>query len=147
MAVNYINSKLQEAIDKTLSFLRAEAGGAIPLTSSDAQELIEDLTTALEVKEEPCVFCKIVIEEIDADIVHENDHCIAIKDKNPQAKEHHLILMKRHLKSLTSADADHAVALGHMLLLAADLHNLPIKGYRCIINTGKDACDDCPWRP
>ena len=62
-----------------------------------------------------------------------------IKDKNPQAKEHHLILMKRHLKSLTSADADHAVALGHMLLLAADLHNLPIKGYRCIINTGKDA--------
>ena len=41
-----------------------------------------------------CLFCKIINDDISADIVAETDHALAFRDINPQAKTHVLIIPK-----------------------------------------------------
>ncbi len=49
---------------------------------------------------EDCIFCKIVSKKIPADIVKETDNFIVIKDINPVAPIHLLIISKRHYDSV-----------------------------------------------
>ena len=49
---------------------------------------------------EDCIFCKIVNKEIPVDIVRETDNFIVIKDINPVAPIHLLIISKRHYDSV-----------------------------------------------
>lgn len=86
-----------------------------------------------------CLFCRIVSGEIPATKVAENDHCLAFRDIAPQAPVHILVIPKRHFASLDQVDD--AALLGELLLMARDVARaeyLPEKGYRCVVNTGKD---------
>ena len=47
-----------------------------------------------------CLFCKIADKAIPSEIVHEDDQCVAIKDKFPQAKVHCLVIPKRHIPTV-----------------------------------------------
>ena len=49
---------------------------------------------------EDCIFCKIVNKKIPVDIVKETDNFIVIKDINPVAPIHLLIISKRHYDSV-----------------------------------------------
>ena len=49
---------------------------------------------------EDCIFCKIVNKKIPVDIVRETDNFIVIKDINPVAPIHLLIISKRHYDSV-----------------------------------------------
>ena len=49
---------------------------------------------------EDCIFCKIVNKKIPVDIVRETAHFIVIKDINPVAPVHLLIISKRHYDSV-----------------------------------------------
>ena len=53
---------------------------------------------------EDCVFCKIVTGEIPSDKVKETEDLIAVKDKNPEADIHFLIIPKKHVKDVTEVD-------------------------------------------
>lgn len=81
------------------------------------------------------VFCKIIKKEMKADIVMESKRWIAIKDINPQAPVHILIVPKKHYEFLE--DVKDKALLGE-LLQAVDkvAHKMKIakKGYRVIIN-------------
>ena len=58
---------------------------------------------------ENCLFCKIVREELDTDIIYENKNIIAFRDINPQAPVHILLIPKKHfstLNDLTSRDIE-----------------------------------------
>ena len=44
-----------------------------------------------------CVFCRIIAGEIPSDIIYQNDSVIAIRDINPQAPTHILIIPKYHI--------------------------------------------------
>jgi len=46
------------------------------------------------------IFSKIIRKEIPADIVYEDDLCLAFKDVNPQAPAHVLIIPKSRSPSL-----------------------------------------------
>lgn len=86
-----------------------------------------------------CLFCKIVAGEIPSPRLAESEHAIAIRDINPQAPFHSLVLPKRHLNSL--ADATDAALIGDVLLLAAQVareQGLEQGGYRVVLNTGED---------
>ncbi|MBM83000.1 MAG: histidine triad nucleotide-binding protein [Planctomycetaceae bacterium] len=85
------------------------------------------------------IFKKIINREIPADIVYEDDVCMAFKDVSPQAPVHVLVIPKKEIVSLANAEDDDKELLGHLLLtvkkLAAEL-GLD-EGYRTIINTGE----------
>ena len=89
-----------------------------------------------------CLFCKIIAGDIPADLVHHDERCIAIRDINPQAPTHVLVIPREHMDSLDDASARDEALLGHLLRVAARVANEAghgESGYRAIINTGAGA--------
>ncbi|NJO40903.1 MAG: histidine triad nucleotide-binding protein [Cyanobacteria bacterium CRU_2_1] len=86
------------------------------------------------------IFGRIARKEIPADIVYEDNLCLAFRDINPQAPVHVLVIPKQAIAKLADAEShDHAL-MGHLLLTVkrvADQLGLE-NGYRVVINTGKD---------
>ncbi len=86
------------------------------------------------------IFGKIIRREIPADIVYEDDLALAFKDVNPQAPVHILVIPKKPIPQITTAESQDRDLLGHLLLTVkhvaeqAGLSN----GYRVVINNGAD---------
>ncbi len=90
---------------------------------------------------EDTIFGKVIRREIPADIVYEDDHCLAFRDINPQAPLHVLVIPKEPVDMLSSADEQHQAMLGHLLLTAAKVarqegHG---EGFRLVVNNGAKA--------
>lgn len=86
------------------------------------------------------IFAKIIRREIPADIVYEDDRCLAIKDINPKAPVHILLLPKKPLARLSDAGADDRELLGHLLLTANRIAaDQKLADYRVVINNGAGA--------
>lgn len=86
------------------------------------------------------IFGKIIRREIPADIVYEDNLCLAFRDVNPQAPVHVLVIPKKPLPKLADADSQDHALLGHLLLTVkrvADQLGLT-NGYRVVINNGPD---------
>ncbi len=64
------------------------------------------------------IFSKIIKREIDADIVHEDDQCLAFRDVNPQAPMHILVIPKKPIDMLANATTEDQALLGHLMLTA-----------------------------
>jgi diadenosine tetraphosphate (Ap4A) HIT family hydrolase len=92
--------------------------------------------------EENCLFCKIVEGKIPAELVHQDDFCVVIRDINPQAPMHVLVIPREHLESLDDAAQSDEVVLGHLLRVGARVANEQghgESGYRTVVNTGAGA--------
>lgn len=92
------------------------------------------------------LFEKILAGEIPADVIHEDDRCFAIRDINPQAPVHFLVIPKKPVPRLGEADPGDAALLGHLLLVArerAAKDNLG-DGYRVVINNGPNGGESVP---
>lgn len=87
------------------------------------------------------VFSKIIKGEIPADIVYEDDICLAFRDVNPQAPIHILIIPKKPIPKLSDSTDDDQTLLGHLLLAANRIvSELDIDdSYRLVINNGAAA--------
>jgi len=88
------------------------------------------------------VFARILRREIPAQMLHEDEHCIAIRDVAPQAPLHFLVVPKRPLAKLADARAEDAPVLGHLLLTAAAVarqQGIAANDYRLVINNGAGA--------
>ncbi len=84
------------------------------------------------------LFVKIIRREIPADIVYEDEQCLAFRDISPQAPVHILLIPKKEIASLQAAESGDQSLLGHLLLKAAQIareQNLN-DGWRAVINTG-----------
>jgi histidine triad (HIT) family protein len=89
-----------------------------------------------------CLFCKIIAGEIKGSIVHEDSDLVAIKDINPQAPLHALVIPREHIASLNELGAGHDAMAGAMLRCAAKLardHGYAERGYRTVFNTNAEA--------
>ena len=87
------------------------------------------------------IFGKIIRKEIPANIVYEDDLCLAFTDINPQASTHILVIPKQPIPKLSDVTIADKELLGHLLLTVkkvADQAGLTENGYRVVINTGKD---------
>lgn len=85
------------------------------------------------------LFGKIIRREIPADIVYEDDLCLAFRDIAPQAPVHILLIPKQPIPKLAEAQAEDQPLLGHLLLTVkriAEQEGLT-DGYRTVINTGE----------
>lgn len=95
---------------------------------------------------EKTIFQKIISREIPADIVHEDDVCVAIRDIDPQAPVHLLIIPKKPIQRLAVAQKKDQSVLGHLLLVAgllAERCKLS-SGFRVVINNGSDGGETVP---
>jgi histidine triad (HIT) family protein len=89
-----------------------------------------------------CLFCKIVAGEIPATIVHQDDRLIALRDINPQAPMHVLVIPRRHIASLNDLAPDDDALVGEMTRRAAAIareHGYSDRGYRTVFNTNAEA--------
>jgi histidine triad (HIT) family protein len=87
------------------------------------------------------IFGKIIRREVPSDIVYEDEHCLAIRDINPQAPVHVLIIPKKEIARLVDAKPDDQALLGHLLLAAAKVAQQRGVGdaFRVVISNGADA--------
>ncbi|KAB1643628.1 histidine triad nucleotide-binding protein [Gulosibacter chungangensis] len=87
------------------------------------------------------IFTKIINREIPSEILFEDDRVIAIRDINPQAPVHLLVVPKTaayaNVSELAQGDAE---LLAHVVAMAQQLANEHTGGqYRLIFNTGAEA--------
>jgi histidine triad (HIT) family protein len=87
------------------------------------------------------IFGKIIRREIPADIVYEDDLCLAFRDVNPQAPVHVLLIPKKEIDQVGNAGAEDQVLLGHMMLAAGKIARQLGVGdaFRLVINNGAEA--------
>jgi len=87
------------------------------------------------------LFGKVIRREIPADIVYEDELCLAFRDINPQAPTHVLLIPKKEIDSLSSADGADQALLGHLMLAAAKVARQLGAGdaFRLVVNNGAEA--------
>ncbi|XP_072948674.1 uncharacterized HIT-like protein slr1234 [Epargyreus clarus] len=86
----------------------------------------------------PTIFDKIISKEIKADIIYEDDLCLAFNDISPQAPVHFLVIPKRRIPRLQDAEPSDKELLGHLMLVARSLGSERAPGgWRLVINNGR----------
>ncbi|MBM3846034.1 MAG: histidine triad nucleotide-binding protein [Verrucomicrobia bacterium] len=93
------------------------------------------------------LFEKIVLRQIPARIIYEDEQLIAFHDIQPQAPTHALIVPKKPLTRIAEAKSDDQLLLGHLLLKAAhvaSLLGLHPDGFRLVINNGRNGGESVP---
>lgn len=87
------------------------------------------------------LFGKIIRREIPADIVYEDELCLAFRDVNPQAPTHVLLIPKQEIDMLANARNEDQALLGHMLLAAGKIARQLGVGdaFRLVVNNGAAA--------
>jgi histidine triad (HIT) family protein len=91
---------------------------------------------------EPCLFCRIVEGEIEADVVHSSDNVLAFRDINPQAPLHVLIIPKEHIPSMREIEDRHGGMLAELFWAASHLaraEGVDETGWRVVANVGQHA--------
>lgn len=86
------------------------------------------------------VFKQIIDGELSAEIVYEDDLCLAFHDINKQAPVHVLVIPRKEIVSLAELEEEDETLVGHLLMVArrvADQLGLS-DGYRTVINCGAD---------
>lgn len=88
-----------------------------------------------------CIFCKIIKGEIPSQKLYEDEKMIIIKDIEPKAVRHFLMIPKNHFKLLSEMTEQDAIELGECLRKIPELTNILglDGGYRLVINQGDDA--------
>ncbi len=86
----------------------------------------------------PTLFERVINGEIPADLIYEDEVCVAFRDIAPQAPTHVLVVPRRSVQALDD-DLDAALA-GHLLMVA---NKIAVQegltgGYRVVINCGPD---------
>ncbi|MDU0809831.1 MAG: histidine triad nucleotide-binding protein [Burkholderia sp.] len=94
-----------------------------------------------------CLFCKILMGKIESKNVYKDNEFVAFRDIFPAADTHVLVVPRKHISTLSSADINDAPLLGRMLLIAAHIAKVlgaldadkDTSGFRTVINTGNGA--------
>ncbi len=87
------------------------------------------------------IFSKIINREIPADIVFEDDLCLAFRDVNPQAPTHILVIPKKPIAKLSDTEPQDQSLLGHLLLTATRVAKSEgiADSFRLVVNNGEGA--------
>jgi histidine triad (HIT) family protein len=89
-----------------------------------------------------CLFCKMASGAMDVPKLHDDEMVFAIRDINPRAPVHILVIPKAHVADARHTRDEHAALLVQMFAVArtlADADGLRERGYRLAFNVGEDA--------
>ena len=90
---------------------------------------------------EDCLFCKIVKGDIPSNKVYEDEDILAFTDINPATPIHILVIPKKHITTHNDIQEEDSKLIGKMHMVInkiAEEKGFKEKGYRVIINCGKD---------
>ena len=87
------------------------------------------------------IFQKIIDRQIKADIVYEDEHCLAFRDINAQAPVHVLIIPKKVIATHDAIAPADKELLGHLHVVAVKL----AQGVTVFVRTGKRRLPIEPW--
>lgn len=87
------------------------------------------------------IFQKIIDGEVPADIVYEDDRCVAFRDVNPQAPTHILVVPRKPIPSVDDIAEEDEPLVGHLFTVARKVaaDEGLTNGYRTVFNCGADA--------
>ncbi|MBI4202396.1 MAG: histidine triad nucleotide-binding protein [Chloroflexi bacterium] len=91
---------------------------------------------------EDCIFCKIARDEIPSPRLYQDDKCFVIRDINPVAPSHLLVIPYLHIADLARAAWVSEPLLGHLFAVAAQSawrEGIADSGYRLVVNQGPDS--------
>lgn len=94
-----------------------------------------------------CVFCNIIAGKIPATILYQDDRVIALRDINPQTPTHVLVVPKEHIPSLVELSNEQRDLAAHLIYVANEIarsEGVAERGYRIVINCGKDGGQAVP---
>ncbi|MCM2372570.1 histidine triad nucleotide-binding protein [Aporhodopirellula aestuarii] len=94
----------------------------------------------------PSIFSKIISREIPADIVYEDDVCLAFRDIAPKAPVHILVIPKHEIVSLADLSESDEALMGRCVVAASKIAASEglSGGYRLIVNCGEDGGQEVP---
>ncbi|MDD4932975.1 MAG: histidine triad nucleotide-binding protein [Methylacidiphilaceae bacterium] len=93
------------------------------------------------------LFSRIIDRELPAQVIYEDERCIAIHDIHPVAKVHALLIPKKPIPRLSEAGIGEQELLGYLLIVVTKLAEklgIADTGFRVVINNGKDAGESVP---
>lgn len=92
------------------------------------------------------IFSKIIAREVPADIVHEDDLCLAFHDIAPRAPTHILVIPKKPIVSLADLSGEDEAIVGRCVMVAAKVaaEQGLTDGYRLVANCGRDGGQEVP---
>ncbi|XP_044185694.1 histidine triad nucleotide-binding protein 2, mitochondrial isoform X1 [Thunnus albacares] len=107
-------------------------------TKSDEVRLAEEASKKYG-SPSPTIFSKVIDKSIPADIIYEDEKCLAFRDISPQAPVHFLVIPRIPIPRISEAKDDDAELLGHLLVVAKNVAKQESlnEGYRVVINDGK----------
>ncbi len=90
---------------------------------------------------EKTIFKRIIDKEIPADVVYEDEQCLAFRDVNPQAPTHVLVISRKAIPMLSEAQEEDQALLGHLMLAVGKVAaQLGVSdAFRLIVNNGEGA--------
>ena len=85
-----------------------------------------------------CLFCKIVLGEIPASKVFENDEFLAFNDIDPKAPVHVLVIPKKHFENISDLSKKDEKLTSGLMSLASKIAEQEkwTNGFRVVLNTG-----------
>lgn len=89
-----------------------------------------------------CVFCRIRDRVIPGAFLYEDDRAFVIRDINPKAPTHLLIIPKEHIPTVSALNGRRLALMGHLTGVAnrlAQEQGVAGSGYRLVINNGPDS--------
>lgn len=86
------------------------------------------------------IFGKIARGEMEADIVYQDEQCVAFRDVNPQAPTHILVIPKKEIAKVADLTADDETLVGHLFTVANEIAKKEgLEDYRLVVNNGSGA--------
>ena len=95
---------------------------------------------------ESCLFCKIATGEIPSNKVYEDDKILALRDIDPQAPVHVLIIPKDHITSAAAVTHNNSGVVAHIFEVVGSLAaELGLEdGFRVVSNVGEQGGQTVP---
>ena len=91
-------------------------------------------------RDDNCLFCKIVGGDIPSNKLYEDELCYAFYDIAPQAPTHFLVIPKEHIASCGAVTAENSAVVAHCFeVIAKVTKDLGIEEFRVVSNCGASA--------
>ena len=93
------------------------------------------------------IFTRIIDGEIPGNFVYQDEHAVAIRDINPAAPVHVLVIPRKPIPSISALAEEDAALAGHLLMVVkkvAEQEGLAERGYRVVVNNGDEGGQTVP---
>ena len=88
-----------------------------------------------------CLFCTLASGRMGSKFLYEDEDLVVIRDINPVAKTHLLVIPKRHTATINELREDDEALVGRMVRVAAQMaaaEGTAENGYRLVFNVNED---------